>query len=255
MTVLHRIGSRWLAVSVLIGSCESTTGPSTLPAPPSLSIAPVAEYIPVGSAITLTASVASGSSAPHPVAASWSSDANDVIAVDASGHVQAVALGKATVQARYEELSATLPLRGVPRYPGTWRGTYKVTACRQTGGQGPSYCRFAVQAVFPLSVVLTSAAGPLSGRLEFYGTGGSLIEVGSIEATISDAYDLMLDGTTASVDAEQPGTTSLSDWQSTLVSSDGMRGHFVKNRHFRNSFGWQDSREECEIIDLRREAP
>ena len=61
----------------------------------------------------------------------------------------------------------------------------------------------------------------------------------------------MLAATTSSVGAEQPGETRVSGWSTSLVDSgDEMRGRFTQDRRIQNLFGWQESMEDCEIVEL-----
>jgi hypothetical protein len=205
--------------------------------------------------VVLTALIVPGNGTPRQVAASWSSDAPDVVSIDSDGVARGVMLGTTLIHASFGELSAVQPIRVVPDYAGTWKGAYRITNCTQISGSGPSYCRFAIQAVLPFVVTITQRSGTLSGTLEFHSSAGALLESGPVEGSISDSNALVLTATTSSQQSEQPSSTTLSDWNTTLVGVGHMIGHFVNNRHFQNFFGWQDSREDCEIVDLTRAQP
>jgi hypothetical protein len=252
-----------LTVGLLAGSCQNATGPSpiappssTPPQPDALAIEPTTDALKIGSTATLTAVLVSGNGARRTVPASWSSDAPEVAAIGEDGRVRAVSLGKTTIRARFEALSAVQPMRVVPDYEGTWSGQYRVLNCTRLSGGGSSYCRFILGAALPLRAVVTHEGSSLSGTLEFYSTAHELTEVGPVEGSIDDSGALVLTGTTSSVVSEQPGETKLSDWNTALTGEgDQMTGRFVKNRRFRNFFGWQESREDCELVKVNRSRP
>jgi hypothetical protein len=83
-----------------------------------------------------------------------------------------------------------------------------------------------------------------------------LTEAGLVEGSIDDSSALVLAGTVQSILQEQPGETRLSDWSTTLgEDGDRLVGRFVRNRRFRNWFGWQESWEDCQIVQVARTQP
>ncbi|HEV8339705.1 MAG TPA: hypothetical protein VGR25_08620, partial [bacterium] len=228
-----------LSLGLLAGSCHDTTGPSPIPSstpprPDILMITPGADALKLGSTAMLTSVVVSGDGMRRTVAASWSSDTPEVVAVGDDGRVRALSLGKATITARFETLTAAQPMRVVPDYEGTWSGEYRLVECTRLSGPGPDYCRGFAGAVLPLRTVLTQNGSTLSGRLELYSTTGrELVEAGPVQGSIEASGALVLTGVTSSVVSEQPGGTTLGDWN-TVVAGDGdqMTGRFVKNRRF-----------------------
>jgi hypothetical protein len=252
-----------LTVGLLAGSCHDATGPSPIappsslpPQPDALTITPAIDALKLGSTQTLTAVVLSGGMR-RTVAASWSSDTPEVVAVGDDGRVRALNLGRATITANFETLTAALPMRVVPDYEGTWSGGYRLVECTRLSGPGPSYCRGFAGAVLPLRMVLTQDGSTLSGRLELYSTTGhELVEAGPVQGSIEASGALVLTGVTSSVVSEQPGGTTLSDWNTVLTGDgDQMTGRFVQNRRFQNLWGWQESREDCEIVKVTRSPP
>jgi hypothetical protein len=246
-----------LAVGLFAGSCQNVTRPSAiLMQPDVLVIVPSVEGLKLGATQVLTAVLVSNGRPGHTVPASWTSDAPGVVAVSEDGRVRAVSLGSATISANVGERSAKQSLRVVPDYDGIWSGDYRVTACNRLRGNGPSYCRFIVGADLFIKTVLTQDGLKVSGTIEFYSDTHELLEAGEVEASLGESGALILTATTSSAQSEQEGSTTLSEWN-TMVAADGQRltGTFVKNRHFRNAFGWQDSREECEISNVRRTQP
>jgi hypothetical protein len=251
-----------LTLGLLAGSCHDATRPSlipppssTLPQPDVLTITPAIEGLKLDATEALTAVIVSGATR-RTVPASWSSDAPEVVAVDHEGHVRGVSLGKTNVRATFEALSALQPVRVVLDYEGMWSGDYRITKCTWISGPGPSYCKGLAGAVFPLRAVLTQSGDRLSGTLEFYTNTHDPFEAGPVEGSIDDSGALMLSGTIPSVVSEQPGETRLSDWNTTLTADgDRLAGRFVRYPHFRNFWGWQESREDCEIVNVTRSRP
>jgi hypothetical protein len=252
-----------LTLGLLAGSCHDATGPSPIappsslpPQPDALSITPAIDALKLGSTQRLTAVVVSGDGTRRTVAASWSSDAPEVVAVSDDGRVRGLSLGKTTIHTKFESLSADKPVHVVPDYEGTWSGGYRITNCTWISGPGPSYCKGLAGAVFPLRAVMTQSGDRLSGTLEFYTNTHDPFEAGPVEGSIDDSGALVLSGTISSVVSEQPGETRLSDWNTTLIGdADRMAGRFVRYPHFRNFWGWQESREDCEIGKVTRSRP
>jgi len=167
--------------------------------------------------------------------------------------VLGVSLGTATIRATFEALSAQRSLRVVPDYAGTWSGEYRIAGCTWTSGRGPDFCRPILHSRSPLKVALNQAGAQASGTLEFYSSGGALVESGSVDGSIDESYTLLLSGMTRSVDPVHPSETTVADWRTRLIEDDkGMIGRFVRNMTFINAWGPQQSRMECEIIRLER---
>jgi uncharacterized protein YjdB len=77
-------------------------------------ITPPIDTLKLGSTEALTPVVVSGNGGQRTVSASWSSDAPEVISVSDDGHVRGVSLGKATIRATFQALSALQPIEVVP---------------------------------------------------------------------------------------------------------------------------------------------
>jgi hypothetical protein len=249
----------FLALGLLVGSCQDPTLPSSIPpAPDVLTIVPPVEGLKLGSTQMLTAVLVSGDRTRRTVPASWSSDAPEIATVSDDGRVRGISLGKATIRATFEALSALQQLRVVPDYEGAWSGKYCITNCTRLSGDGPSYCRFVVgcNSPVPLRITLTQNGSSVAGALEFYDNVNHLLEAGAVDGWIDDAGALALTGTTRSVEPVHPSETTLSDW-STALTNDGsqMTGRFVRNLSFQNFWGPQKSREECKIVTLERSRP
>jgi hypothetical protein len=244
---------RLLVLALLLVACRDITEPTRISTQPeTLAIAPAMKGLKLGSVEQLTTLLFSGDSR-RAVSASWSSDAPDVVAVSDDGRVRGVSVGRATIRATFRDLSAIEVVRVVPDYQGTWLGEYRVTACTRLRGDGSSYCRFILGVGLFIDTSLTQDGPTLEGTISVYSNTHVLLESGPVEGSIDASGALVLTGTATTVEAEEPSSTTLSDWRTTL-RDDGMQmtGRFVKNRHFRNFFGWQDSREECETTFTRR---
>jgi hypothetical protein len=219
-------------------------------------ITPAIDALKKGSTEILTADVVAGDGSQRAVAASWSSDVPAVVSIDESGRVRGASLGTTMIRASFLALSTLQPMRVVPDYEGQWTGDYRILNCTQSSGAGPSYCRFAIQSALPFRIVLTQKRASLSGTFEFFTNIHTVAEVGPIDGSIDESGQLVLTGTTSTVEAGEESATTLADWNTSLTGDgDQMTGHFVKFPHFRNFFGWQDSREDCEIVRSSRSQP
>lgn len=247
----------FLILGLLAESCGNATRPDTIPPQPDvLTIAPAIEGVKLGSTQALTAILVSGNGTRRTVPASWSSDAPEVASVSDDGRVSGVRLGKATIRATFEALSALQPLRVVPDYQGAWSGEYRIANCTRVSGGGPSYCRFVVGAALPFRTVLTQSGSSVAGMFEFYSNTRVLLEAGAVQGWMNDSDALILTGITRSVEPIHTGETTVSDWNTMLTDEgDQMAGRFVKNRRFQNAWGPQVSKEDCEVVKLERSQP
>lgn len=237
----------------LLAACSGGTHPSDVPPRADvLMITPTIDAVEIGTTETLTAVVVSGEGTRRTVVAFWSSEAPEVAAVSDDGRVRGVSLGKTAIHASFQALSADQPLRVVPDYEGTWSGAYRIVKCEQLSGN-VDIC--GQGGVLPMRIAVTQNGATISGTLDFFSSGGRLVETGPVEGRLDDLGALALVGTTIS-DPEQPGETKVTDWSTTLTAGrDQMTGHFIRNRHFRNFFGWQESREHCELVNFTRSRP
>jgi hypothetical protein len=219
-----------------------------------LTITPAIDALKIGSTETLAAVVLSGDGTRRTIVPSWSSDAPEVVAVGDDGRVRGVSLGKTTIHASFQALSAVQPMSVVPDYEGTWSGDYRIANCTWISGAGRSPC-LVVGAVLPLRTVVTQNGASLSGTLEFYTNTRRLLETGPVEGRIDDSGALVLTGTTSAVDPSEPGETTLSNWK-TMLTADGdeMTGRFVRKIRFQNFWGLQETRWDCETVKVTRAA-
>ncbi|HWP99492.1 MAG TPA: hypothetical protein VNK92_03385, partial [Vicinamibacterales bacterium] len=181
------------------------------------------------------------------------SDAPQVVSVTADGEARGVGLGRATIRAVFEALTATRPLRVVPDFEGVWTGEYRIAKCTRTSGRGPDFCRAILGIQLPFKLALIQTGDRPIGTLDLYDNLGGPLETGSVEGSIDDDGALLLAGDTRSLDEVHPRETKITDWRSELAAdSDSMIGRFVQTTAFINAWGPQQSREECEIVRLER---
>jgi hypothetical protein len=127
-----------LAVAfVVVGaaSCGGDSGPATIPTPTvtAPTITTSTDHVFIGESVTFTATGTN---------VRWGGDAPDVATVDpATGRVTGVANGWVTIWAENAGGRATRLLRGMPSFAGTWKGSFVVAECRDSG-QMQSWARF-----------------------------------------------------------------------------------------------------------------
>jgi hypothetical protein len=117
-----------LACSVFAIACgsDTPTDPSPNPTPGTLTISGQTDFMTIGSAVTLQATLPPSTSA---VAADWSTDDGRVAGIDRSGRLTALGSGTTTVRAAYQGNTANFAVRVAPNFAGTWEGRVRVTAC------------------------------------------------------------------------------------------------------------------------------
>jgi len=241
----------------LIIACRSSTGPSPLPSPApasdTLVIVPAITGLKVGETQTLNAVIVPGQ---RSVAPSWSTDAADVVTIQPDGVVHGARLGSSTIHAVYQALSASLALRVVPDYSGSWSGQYHVTGCVRAAGNGPDNCKFDLAAggsVLPFAFTLGQNGDAPTGTLQFMdNTGQQVVETGPVSGTIDTLNALSLAGTTYTTDPSEPRQRTLSGWSTSLATDGGMVGRFTEIRDFQNAWGRQQIKLDCELVNVRR---
>jgi hypothetical protein len=160
--------------------------------------------------------------------------------------------------AELDALSAAAPNRkAVPNYTGTWSGKYHVTGCTRACGLGPSVCDTLLPppgATYALRLTLTQQDRLLSGTLDLFdNTGGAIVETGPVTAILDESEALVVSGMTNTTDPSEPSQSTLSAWRSVLSENGNvMMGRFIRNRTFRNFWGTQQLKIDCELVDFRR---
>lgn len=81
-----------------------------------------------------------------------------------------------------------------------------------------------------------------------------LLEQGSVFGLVDDSGALVLSGSTTNVVSSEPDSrTVIRDWKTTLgADSDTMIGHFTRYATFRNVFGSQQYKFDCELMTFQR---
>jgi hypothetical protein len=233
------------------GTCNNSLSPSTIT---HLEIAGAATPVKVDEQRALTAVLVKDGT-QQPVQATWTMDASSSAQLS-TNVVTALAPGLAHLRALFESYNSSADLQLVADYAGTWTGSYRVDTCDRLSGPGSSYCRFVLNSVFPLDLTLAQDGARVSGTTRFYSNGGRLLLAGSFAGTSDTAGNLSLTGTITSVDgSEQPETTTIADWRSSLSSNAEMTGAFVQHKQFTNAFGPQVSVEGCTLFRTQRHAP
>jgi hypothetical protein len=106
---------------------DTPTDPSPNPTPGTLTITGQSDFMTIGAAVTLQATLSG--TPPTVVSADWSTDDGRVAGIDRSGRLTAHGSGTTNVRAEYQGNSATIAVRVAPNFAGTWEGRVRVTAC------------------------------------------------------------------------------------------------------------------------------
>jgi hypothetical protein len=160
--------------------------------------------------------------------------------------------------AELDASSAAAPERKVgPNYTGTWSGQYRVIGCSRSCGLGPSVCKEYLPppgAHFGLRLTLTQQDRFLSGTLDlFNNTGGRIVETGPVTGIVDESEALVISGMTNTTDPSEPSQTTISGWKSVLTGDGNtMTGRFTQSQTFRNFWGTQQLKIDCELVDFRR---
>lgn len=251
----------FLAFGLLAWSCQDATRPSpTPPRPDVLMITPAIDGLKLGFMERLTATLVAGDGTRRTVPAVWSSDASNVASVSDEGFVRGLSLGKATVRASFEALSALQAVQVVPDYEGTWSGRFRITGCTRLSGRGPDICPDILVgggAIVRLKTVVTQAGATVTGTIEFSDIAGTEeFAGGPMEGRIDDFGALALTATIRSPHPEHPSETTVNGWSTTLTDDGNqMAGRFTLNRSYQNFWGPQQIKQECLILTLERARP
>lgn len=206
-----------VALAVVGGaSCGGDSGPASITTPTVSppTITTVTDHIFIGQSVTF---IATGTNVR------WGGDAPGVATVDpATGRVTGAGNGWVTIWAENAGGRATRLLRGMPSFAGTWRGSYVVAECRDSG-QAQSRARlceeFRVGDSVNVGLTVTQSGdivhvagiqlGDVAGTMGVTGWGlsetGRWRFLGPIEARLNGAnflirvFDGALESTTAGV--------------------------------------------------------
>ncbi len=229
------------AAGLFVGACGSDDEtPPTSPTPAArLAIAPQPDFLTVGSSVVLEARLTEGSAPARVVSADWSSSDGRVVAVDRAGRISALAAGSTTIRATFGTDTATLAMRAVPDYAGTWTGTRRVTACIHPR---PDVCAtsYPTNRVAATTLVLTQARDRATGTLSLSPPLAS--PSAAVSGTIAELGRLALDGTIISTPASGASATlgTLADFVIEIEPATGiMRGSFAEARTDPDGTAWR----------------
>jgi hypothetical protein len=248
--MMRRLAQRFVVAAALLAAagCGSDSDPDPTPTTPSpgtgrLSIAPQADVLTVGTTIPLEARLTTGTTGmtfTTVVQAEWSSSDGRVVAVDRLGRVTALAPGTTTIRAVYESDSATLAIRALPDFAGTWSGPRRVSACVHPR---PDVCA----ASYPLNRIVATTLTLAQARDRATGTlllSPPLASPSSaVTGTIDTTGRLALDGTIISTPASGATTTLgvLSEFRGEIDATGILRGSFVEARTDADGTQWRVS--------------
>lgn len=240
-----------IALAVLAAACSSDS-PND-PSPPGTSqlvIAPQPDFLTVGTSITLEARLSTGTTTPpRVVQADWSSTDGRVVSVERTGRINALAAGRTTIRAAFEQQTASLDIRVTPDFNGTWTGTRRVTACTHPR---PDFCaaNYLPNTRVLTTMVLTQSRDRVTGTLSFSPPLTS--PYSAVAGSISEVGVLTLDGTIVSAPATGASITlgTIANWQSQIEPATGVqRGSFVEARVDPDGTAW---RVNWEVTGLAR---
>jgi hypothetical protein len=182
-----------------IVGCGDGKMPPSAPTPTvvALALSPATDLLKIKSTEKFAATATLTDGTPRSVLANWGSDAPGIAAAAGDGTVTGVGSGEVTIFAEYEGLRATRRLRVVPEYAGSWIGTYRTTACVETGDWVFDSCGGIDRArSFTLSLALLQTGATVSGGIRIYSDipsvqlSGSVATNGALDLSGGVAYSL-----------------------------------------------------------------
>jgi len=246
-----------LCAGVLAGCNSSTPTSPTPPGPPVLppssavlTISLVGDmWIPtnVAAPVQMTARLVTSNTPFDYTAATdgvtWSIEPAGVALIDQHGRVSPVAIGTATVTAKYGDKTGTNPIRVLPDYSGNWSGQFRITGC--TGGFDFRECgRMMVGAgagtgtgiadspFYPFTMTLSQFRDQVTGTVREPRASGDLVY--PVSGIVRVAGQLVLEAT-----ANKPSGDALRvfNWSSTTNAGvTTMSGAFTKIEPYRSGF-------------------
>jgi len=173
----------------------------------------------------------------------WSIEPAGVALIDQHGRVSPVAIGTATVTAKYGDKTGINPIRVLPDYSGSWSGQFRITGC--TGGFDFRECgRMMVGAgagtgtgisdnpFYPFTMTLSQFRDQVTGTVREARASGDLVY--PVSGIVRVAGQLVVEAT-----ASKPGGDELRvfNWSSTTNAGvTTMSGAFTKIEPYRSGF-------------------
>ena len=158
-------------IAVSAAACGGTNSPTS---PSSTRASAVTVTLPtalvVGSTQQATATMTMPDGSTQPVSTGFQSDVPTVASVTTTGLVSAITGGTANIYVIAGGQQGTKAIRVVPNYQGTWRGSYVVRSCTQTGAfADQNTCNGQLNRVLPVVLSLNQSLDAVNGTF-FLGT-------------------------------------------------------------------------------------
>jgi len=204
------------------GSPTKNSGVNEGPRVTGVSLSPTADLMKVGAAVDLSLRVTYSNGTTEQVTGTWTSS-NTAVAQVTNGRVTAAGPGEAQISAQCQHGTASMQLRVVPDYQGTWAGNYMMNSCSADGDMGrEGTCEiFEFPSEAPMSVRLNQNRTDVTGSIAF----GTLM--GDVQGKLSVPGNLDLSGSLRYTEDGVTVTITLADWN-TLASGTRMTGQYVQ---------------------------
>jgi hypothetical protein len=211
-----------LACLLTVAACgsDTPTDPSPNPTPGTLTIIGQTDFMTMGSAVTLQATLSGTTSSV--VAADWSTDDGRVAGIDRSGRLTALGSGTTNVRAVYQGNNATFAVRVAPDFAGTWEGRVRVTAC--TTPTTTACQAYSAGSQFITRVTLVQNRAQVVGTL-FQPVPASLPSIPQwvTDATLSGQIELAgrlpMTGVLVGPTPTSPSVGAIADWRTEIDST------------------------------------
>jgi hypothetical protein len=173
----------------------------------------------------------------------WSIDPAGIASIDQQGRLTPMAIGNATVTAKYGDKTGINQIRVLPDYSGTWTGQFRITGCsggsdfrecpRMIAGAGAgSGTGFSDTPFYPFSVALSQFRDQVTGTVREPRATGDLQN--PVTGIVRVNGQLVLEATTP----KEADSLRVFNWASTVNANvTAMSGAFTKIEPYRNGFG------------------
>lgn len=191
-----------------------------------------------------TAALTNGQSVS--VTTGWQSDVPSVATVTPAGVVSGVSNGRANIYVVHGGRQGLAQIRVVPNFAGSWRGSYVIRDCTQTGSMATiGFCNtFRVGTVLPVTMSFSQSAEFVTGTFQL----GSVDHRPSTES-ISEEGRLVF----AANPSTSPGTLVVATgWGLTAITDGRLAGFGIGLYSIAGLSG--EGRLNLEVLDLTRTA-
>lgn len=214
------------AIALGLAACgkrdtSTPTAPTASQTATTLTIsAPASTFILLGQSIALTAMATFTDGSSRTIEPSWSSDNAAALEVSTAGRVQAIGAGVGVITARFQDRVASLSLRALPDYSGTWSVQWRTTTCDAPPRWGAGFCNISGLLVGRL-VLARAEADRLVGTWD-----NGVSWSGTVSGAVSVDGVLSVTGRISSPRGAFTFHSDLLDWRSSLSQSLGMAGAY-----------------------------